>query len=378
MKKVLLIIGILAVIGVAAFLIFNAGPEREGQSRVGFSITDYLPFGSSDSDSEPGDNFVPNDGDGDVFAPQDKAVAKLRKISSEPVAGSAIWSVGTTSLVRFVEKGTGNVYEVRSDSNFVERLTNTTIPKIIRAFWLPDGSGFLAQTLLPESEVIETSFVKLNKNTGATTTESLTPYSTTISKLPTGIREIAVSPNGSKIFYYTIEGSRSSWFTANPDGTGETKVYTHFLTEWLPVWVSTNIVEMQTKPSYAAVSRLYSFNLQSKSLGNTSRDLSIFPNTPNTDKCVRSEEETDVAFCAIPKRLPTSLYPDDWYKGLVSTNDYIEKIDLANDIHYQISDLSIVSGEEIDVLDITLSPNEHHLTFRNKTDGYLWLLEIEE
>ena len=44
--------------------------------------------------------------------------------------------------------------------------------------------GFLAQTIIPESEMAETSFVKLNKNTATTSSESLTPFGT-ISHCPT-------------------------------------------------------------------------------------------------------------------------------------------------------------------------------------------------
>ena len=51
-KKILLIIGILIVIGIAVFMIFFSAPATEtGESRVGFSIRDYLPFGNSDNTS---------------------------------------------------------------------------------------------------------------------------------------------------------------------------------------------------------------------------------------------------------------------------------------------------------------------------------------
>ena len=175
---------------------------------------------------------------------------RLRKISSEPVAGAAVFNIGTTSIVRFVEKGTGNVYEVKSDSLAVQRLTNTTIPKIVRAFWLPNATGFLAQTLMPESEIIETNFVKLNKN--EIVGENLTPFNTTISKLPTGIKEISINPSGSKIFYYTANWS-SNWFISNPDGTESSLVMSHPLTEWLPKWVTPDRVVMQTKGSSESI-----------------------------------------------------------------------------------------------------------------------------
>ncbi|KKP79622.1 MAG: hypothetical protein UR80_C0048G0005 [Parcubacteria group bacterium GW2011_GWB1_35_5] len=129
-KKILLIIGILVVVGVALFLIFTSKPQTEGESRVGFSIREFLPFGSSDNtdisinnkdtDTKEDTSII----DTTTSVNSNQPVPKLRKISSEPVAGAVVFNIGTTSVVRFVEKGTGNVYEVKSDSLAVQRLTN--------------------------------------------------------------------------------------------------------------------------------------------------------------------------------------------------------------------------------------------------------------
>jgi len=414
-KKILLIIGILAIVGVAVFLIFTSKPQTNGDSRVGFSIREFLPFGKSDSVDTSG---LVTDTDSDITTDTtpavntNKPIPRLRKISSEPVAGAVVFNIGTTSVVRFVEKGTGNVYEVTSDSLVIKRLTNTTIPKIVRAFWLPDASGFLAQTLMETNEIIETNFVKLNKNVLSSTNEILTSLNTTISKLPTNIKEIAVSPNGSKIFYYTAPNS-SNWFISNPDGTDSSLVMSHPLTEWLPKWVTTNQIMMQNKSSSNSIGFNYIFNTQNKvlkkigfgivglssnpnsngslnlaSIGGTSPQLLLIDNNNTTlqkisaktlaDKCVWTEKETPTAYCAIPTQLPSGSYPDVWYQGLVSTEDIISKIDLVNDIYYNTIDLSTESDEKIDVVDIELSPDETHLIFRNKIDGYLWMLRVEK
>jgi hypothetical protein len=390
-KKILLIIGILVIVGIAVFLIFTSGPALgPGESRVGFSIRDYLPFGNSGSETvstttqtisaEENASNTATSGSGTLST----GTPRLRKLSSEPVAGAVVFNPpaggGTTSIVRFVEKGTGNVYEARSDSLAIERLTNTTIPKIIRAFWLPNGSGFLAQTLDSESQIIETSFVKLNKNAASSTSETLTPFSTTIGKLPTDIKEITIKPDGSKIFYYTISGSYSNWFTANPDGTSATLVATHPLTEWMPKWTSGNTVIMQTKESSEVVSYNYSFDVSTrilKKIGAVETGISSQTNTL-IEKCVQTKDKGTVFYCAVPNYLPDGNYPDVWYKGLVSTEDFIEKIDISNDIFYTTANLSSLSGEKIDVVDPELSPDESHLIFRNKIDGYLWMLRIGE
>src|SRR3990167_9394362 len=222
-KKILLIIGILIIVGVALFLVFTSKPQAEGESRVGFSIREFLPFGKSDAPTigEPTTETSNEDFESNITPKTNtnQPIPRLRKISSEPVAGAAVFNIGTTSIVRFVEKGTGNVYEVKSDSLAVQRLTNTTIPKIVRAFWLPNATGFLAQTLLSGREIVETNFVRLNKNVASSTNETLTPFGVTIGKLPTGIKEITIKPDSTKIFYYTVSAS-SDWYISNPDGTG--------------------------------------------------------------------------------------------------------------------------------------------------------------
>ncbi len=417
-KKILLIIGILVVIGVAVFLIFGSKPQTGGgESRVGFSIRDYFPFGGGSGDAGTNNSTTTNNtGNNSSTNPNNfinQPIPRLRKISNEPVAGAVIWNVGSTSVVRFVERGTGNVYEVKSDSLVSERLTNTTIPKIIRSFWLPDGSGFLAQTLLLESEIIETGFVKLNKNKASTTVEDLTPFYTTISKLPTNIKEITVKPDGAKIFYYTLNGSYSDWFVSNPDGTGSNPVMSHPLTGWLPKWIAGDTVMMQTKSSSKSTDYWYSFDVSKKILKRAGRgELGLSTNPKNdgsltlassggfftglyvvnnnsasttkisvgtwADKCVWLKAKSPSVYCAVPNQIQKGNYPDDWYKGLISTEDFIEKMDISNDIFYYIADLASLSGQKIDVTDMSLSPDETHLIFRNKIDGFLWLLRIGE
>ncbi len=414
-KKILLIIGILAVVAVALFLILTSKPQTTGENRVGFSVREFLPFGKNGNTETSSSTTKIKENqsiDTSLNTTSNQLIPRLRKISSGPIAGAVVFNIGTTSIVRFVEKGTGNIYEARSDSLIIKRLTNTTIPKIIRAFWLPNGSAFLAQTLIPNSEIIETNFIKLNKNPINVGSENLTPFSTTIGKLPTGIKEIAIKPDSSKIFYYTVSGS-SNWFISKPDGTDSYLVMSQPLTEWLPKWITSNQIIMQNKASSESVSFSYVFNIKNKTfkkIGLGIRGLSTKPNYNGTltlassggtfpqlfiidnknitiskvnantlaDKCVWSKDKNLSVYCAIPIQIPNGNYPDIWYKGLVSTEDFIEKIDLNNDIFYNVSNLSSESGQKIDVMNLSISPDGAYLIFRNKTDDYLWMLKIEK
>lgn len=419
-KKILLIIGILVIVGVVAFFVFSPGENSGGSTPntdTGFSFKDFLPFGQSDdiTPSTNTDSTATNDQTNLPTNNPNQPVPKLRKISNEPVAGGVVFNSGTTTFARFIEKGTGNVYEANSNNIRVERLTNTTIPRVIRAFWLPDGSGFLAQTIAPDSEVIETNFVKLNKAKIATSTreETFLPYATTISKLPTDIKEISVNPTGTKIFYYTIGNAGSNWYTSNPDGTAATLVNSHPLTEWLPKWITSNTIIMQIKSSSLSIGYTYAFDVANKILrkvgldsvglsslpnndlsfilssnGGTAPQLSVFDNktlslikgSTNTlaDKCAWLTKTKVTVLCGVPNQLPSGSYPDFWHQGVISTEDSIRKIDVINDIYYDTIDLSKESGQKIDVYEPQLSPDDHQLLFKNKIDGYLWLLRIEQ
>lgn len=409
------------VIAVAG-LFFLSGKQSGGapDSSIGFSFKNFFPFGNSSPNSNTeqytasstaGENGATNTNSASstsytTQSNNTSSIPRLRKISREPVAGSIVWNTGSTSVVRFVEKGTGNVYEAKSDSLMVERLTNTTLPKIIKAFWLPNASGFLAQSIETNSEIIDTSFVNL-KRTGSSTPA----YNTAISKLPTGIQEIAISPDGKKIFYYTYSGTGSDWFISNPDGTNATNIYSSPLKEWLISWIAPDKIFLQTKPSGETLSFAYFFNPNTKSLTSFGSGLGLKVNVQNSknlfiaslggggekaylldsktgspepldintfsDKCAWAPNSTSIIYCAIPKGWSVGTYPDDWYKGVVSTEDYLEQINTQNNIYFINTDFSKESGQKIDVTNLQISPNGKSAIFTNKIDGFLWLLNLQ-
>ncbi len=415
-KKIILIIGILVIIGIAIFWALSSQNKtpQGGDSTVGFSIRDFIPFGSSETNDNVNTNYttLPNNTQNNqTESTQNSPIPKLRKLSSEPVAGAVIFNKGTTSIVRFVEKGTGNVYEARSDSNTISRLTNTTIPKIVRAFWLSDGSGFLAQTLDSTQEVIETSFIKISNPIKSDSAENLTPFTTTISKLQTDIREIVINSENNKILYYVIGQNGSFWYTANPDGTNRELVLSHPLTEWLLKLFTNNTAVLQTKSSASYTSSAFVLDIKTKTLkrvGVSGFGLSVLPNynlspfltseggvipsmfimneetgkkiSTNTntmsEKCVWSKNKPISVFCAVPTSFDRATYPDDWYKGKTNTNDSIRKIDYINGVYSNISDLSYESGQKIDVVLPSISNDDSYLIFKNKIDGFLWMLNL--
>lgn len=416
-KKIILAFLILVIIGgVGYFVWINKGPgEMIGDAPSGFSFKNFFPFGNSEEAtgeivSDPNQNTGSSTEEELIPIANNEKAPKLRKVSNSPVAGMAVFDVGTTTYVRYIEKATGNVYEAKGDSLNIKRLTNTTIPKITRAFWLPKGEGVLVQTV-DESDLIETSFISL-KAIKATSTENLVPYDTVISKLPTGIEEISISPDGKKIIYY-IKTGISDWYTSNPDGTGKKNVYQNSIQNWVPEWYSTNSILLTTKASAAASSYIYSLNISnnqfSKILGNIAgASAKISPNGKNilvsvagdrpvlknftiasssnmsigsytlSEKCAWDVSDMNFVVCGMPKSVPISQYPDNWYKGLISTADTIQRINVNDNFVYTIAEPIKEAGEEVDVKEIKISPKGNYATFINRQDSSLWLLKIKD
>lgn len=411
-KKIIIAVLVIAVLGGVAYWFFSSRAQTGNTNNPsgGFSIKSFFPFGNgndvqvTNNDSSQNNNSDSTQSGGSFN--QTGPVPKLRELSNKPVAGSVVWTTGSTSIVRFTEKATGNVYEARSDSLPINRLTNDTLPKIMRAFWLPDGTGFLAQTA-DDSELIDTSFIKL-KLTSSSTSENTTPYEPVISKLPTGIEELSVSPDSKKVFYYTADVATSG-YTANPDGTNKTQVFSNYLTEWIPNWFSTNSILISSKASSESPSNGYVLNPSSKTLSPAYNGIfggSALPRSDGkyilvssggddvdtwldnvvsatttrlgihtlSEKCAWDPADLKFIYCAVPKSLGDNV-PDNWYQGITQTDDLIYKINVFDNYKYLLMDLSDQSKQKIDVENISVSKDGNFLIFTNKIDQSLWLLD---
>jgi len=69
----------------------------------------------------------------------------LKELSMRPSAGAVAIATSSGILVRFMEKGTGNVYEVSPDNSAETRLSNTTLPRITEALWNKNGDRLIAR-----------------------------------------------------------------------------------------------------------------------------------------------------------------------------------------------------------------------------------------
>ena len=101
--------------------------------------------------------------------------------------------------------------------------------------------------------------------------------------------------------------------------------------------------------------------------------------TENTlpEKCVWSKKNTDTLYCAVPRVIPISNYPETWYQGLVSFSDNLLKINTKTGAIDMLIDPTVEAGQAIDGIKLSLDDKENYLIFINKKDSSLWSLELK-
>ena len=305
--------------------------------------------------------------------------------------------------VRYVERGTGNIYETDLATLQSSRLTDVTIPKIIESIWTPDGQGVYLRFLKDGTESISTLFANLAQLTGTTTSSELPT-----SALPQDILGIATA--GPKALFLGRDSAGSFGILNDlADRKKGSTVWRSPLGEWNADWKGTSIA-LSTKASASAPGFLFFLNssadtetiilrdlnalsvvsnpdsskvlysdigsggLETKILTLKSGKTDLVPAKTLAEKCVWSAKENYTVYCAVPTSVPSDI-PDAWYRGTVSFDDQIMKIDMKTGTTNII--LAADPKNTFDAENLMLSPNEDYLVFTDKDDLTLWSLKLK-
>ncbi len=332
---------------------------------------------------------------------------KLRQITTTLVAGF----VASTSAVRYIDRGTGHIYEVLLNDAKTSKLSNTTLPKIYEAYGNKQGTNFIIRYLKEDTDIITNFFAQL-QTTGTSTTE--TPFQIKGKYVSGDINEIAVSPLGDKVFTWNIEGGKGVGYISAFDEKGKIKIIDTPLTQVRIDWPEISTLTLATKASSVATGYVYIINSKNGSMknilggmkglsGKVSRDAKqvIYSMTTDAnfatslknlkdgiveevvfktliDKCVWSALRTNEIYCAVPTEIPDGQYPDDWYKGTVSFTDQIWHLDTTTGEVHLIEKPLQSSNVLMDATNLTLDPKENTLYFINKRDLTLWALDLTQ
>ena len=404
-----IIIILLVLVGLGLFFFFSSQQEEVGEES---SIFGFFPFGKPPTETGLTGGDTENGtfgrfGEGVVSDTSGVPVPVLRKITNTATAGATLIETGSTTI-RFLERGTGHVYDTYENSFSTVKISNTTIPKIYEAVWTNEGSGVIIRFLKEDNETIESFYAKL-PGEGSSPEETSDLEGTF---LTANILGLSASPEGGSIFSVTESATGGVGMVSKPDGSGG-QSFSLPVKEWLVSWSQTNIVSLTTKPSAEAEGFLYFINARtgilSKILGNikgltalTRSDgqkilysesvnskinlylfdretggSSIIPFETLPEKCVWGTTNTNIVYCAVPKSLSSGNYPDIWYQGIVSFNDSLWKINTNTKETELIYDFS-EQGAHVDLIQPILNTKENYLLFLNKKDLSLWGLRLAD
>jgi len=330
----------------------------------------------------------------------------LRQLTTTPVSGAVLGGSGARIAVRYLDRATGNIFEVPPDGGEAKRITNTTIPKIYEALFAKSGTAVLARYLKEDGETIETFSGTVKAKSGSAEGELVGSF------LPAGIKELALSPDSRRVFYLREEGGGAVGITATLAGGEKTEVFRSPLREWNVAWPKEDTVVLAAKPSALAegivqflnpetgrvtpsLSRLRGLTALADATGtrllysestDTDFSLSLFeresraettlPLRTLPEKCAFSAKG-EALYCAVPRTLPPASYPDAWYQGVIAFEDEVWTVETENGIPRLIMDVSAEAKTTIDAVSPLLSADEKYLIFTNKRDGTLWSLKLE-
>ena len=415
-KSILIAIIILAGIFLTSIFYFfytkNNGVPGIENSRNFFER--LFPFGGSGTNTGTPTENIPGGNASSTIG----TIPQLRKVSAEPVAGGIIFDNGSSTIIRFIERATGHIYETEADELTQVRLSNTTIPRVQEAKWFANGTSLIIRYLKEDDITIETFLATIattsTVHTNPQETEEEVSGSLEGIFLPRNIRDIALSRDekNEKIFYLTDSGNGAVGVTASQSGSAKTEIFSSPFAQWNTLWQGSTIL-LTTKPSASAGGITLSLNTTSKAtakilgplrgltilpdgrgrfilfstvVGNTmtlnvydGKDGSrrVLPLSTLPEKCVWSTVEEDALFCGAPLFIESGE-PDLWYQGATSFADDVWKLKVTDGITELVASPSDLVGVEIDMTNLFLNKSGKYLLFTNKKDQSLWNLNLTD
>jgi hypothetical protein len=363
------------------------------------------PFGTSNTNpratsSTPATNIGTTNRPGQV----------LRMLSAEPVVSGTSIDKSTTTVVRFIERATGHIYETGLNESEIRRISNTTIPKIYNALWSADASSLVLQFLKEDNNTIQTFVAKLAVNQATSTKISASVIQGV--SLGENLKGVVASNDKNNVLFLVSDIDGVSGITSRFDGNLKKKVFGVSAKEWQISWPTADLISMTTKPnaringfSYLVNKNTGLFNKIAENIpgltvsinkdasyaligkgGLSSTNISVLNLKTGAvaeietktlpEKCIWSVQNPSTAYCAVPNYIPTVPYPDSWYQGLVSFSDSLWKIDASKGSASLIRNFQEEDKKDLDIVGMEITKNEQYLLFLNKTDLSYWSLKI--
>lgn len=429
-RKTILIILAIIILGLGAwvFMLSNKSPSADGTPDEKGIFSSLFPFGWGSGTTPDGSNdgTTPDDG---TPAPIDEtpgALPRLMQIVNNPTAGFFVVVppppaktvkkvvVATASMttepvlpvyptVRYVESGTGYVYEVGAKGGTPTKLSGTVIARTSEALFGDNGQSIVFRFAKTDNKTIATYIGRVVPSADKVTTGSLEGKF-----LTDGITDIVMAPDGKSFLYLLSTDTGSVGKTIKTDGLGEKQLFSSPFSEWLLDWSALGTV-LTTKAAASAPGYAYSLGssgvmtkltggqnglttkmspdgksmLYSVTMG-TGISLHIKRLKDGLDvntglatlaeKCAWAADSTK-AYCGATSGLDAAAsYPDLWYQGIGHFDDALWVIDVATGSTTQLTD---GEGNYLDVTKVALDSKGRFIIFINKNNGSVWSYDLD-
>lgn len=403
--KIILILIFILIIAIVGYFLYKTKTENTTPTPI--ENKPFDPFGTNETQNN---NGIGGDNTGIEWTNNTLVEnSKFHQITDFAVAGARFFenpkiitdttnntkTEGTTPTLRYVERATGHVYQMELDTKKATRVSNSTIPNVYEALINKMADTFIYRYFSTESQTITTFLAKIGDTKGEF--------------LPSNITEMSLAPDKTKIFYLIKNTNGVIGFTLSLNDNKKSQVFSSSFSEWLSQWVNNQKIYLTTKPSYAVSGSLFNLDIQNGTLTkifggvnglttlanndgskvlygaslNTGPKLGIFDTVEHTtkdldtyglpEKCIWSKDNIHV-YCAVPGLIKGAQYPDVWYQGLVSFDDFFVKINTETDEKVTLAN----SKNEIpvDATYLFLDTEENNLFFTNKKNSTLWSLDL--
>ncbi len=318
--------------------------------------------------------------------------SKLEQITTRAVAGFT-FLVDAPDVLRYVERGTGHVFEIDLATGLERQVSLTTIPQIVTAVFSPSADRVALSS--SEGYVTKTSVGTLVDGDDALR----------LTELRDGAGDVHFTDK-SNVTYTLRTPEKTVGYSRDLDTLTEKVLFETPLVDAATVW-NEGAATVHPRPTKYFKGALYKVN------GNTLAPLTdsflgltgfMFNGTPvysyvegytyrggakttsghteqgivlMKEKCVSEYGAQDELICAAPLTA-TADFVESWYKGTLRSEDFLWRTDLESGSAELIEDLEELAGRAIDVDSITSNKTGSRLLLRNKIDDTLWIYRTEE
>ncbi len=375
---------LLIVLGVWLYIFLFGTPKDTGEvfTNLGFTPSSQPTTITPPEDSPTIETLV------------DTSTGSLRQLSTRAVAGFMSTTTATSKSVRYVERGTGYIFEINLTTGAETLISRTTIPQVTTAVFSSDAThvaftsynGYVPNVFVGslQNNGVEGISLEPGASNLAFTAENDVLYTIVRNGVTTGYRHNLKTETRTEQFTFNFTNLDVAW--------GDAVAATYITTkparslEGFMYRISGNSIQPSVRGGLGLTSLVgntaiiatyrTSDSYQSSAFDTTTATETTLPIIALKEKCAFDTTDENFIWCAAPLSSVYAGFVDDWYKGTAQSDDRIWLIDTTSKSARLVATPETILGRTLDITATDIDSNGQYLFFMNKTDQTLWLYDL--